>query len=1011
MDKTISLCMIVKNDENNLRRCLDRVKDKVDQIVIIDTGSTDSTIQIANEFTQDVYSFSWCDDFAAARNESLKHATSDYIFVLNADEYLEQDADLKTGIRSGKDFYYMKIYNIFSPGRALRYTEIRLFANHKGIKYRDRLHEHLNIMDDGTGFIGGNCNVLIHHAEVAGDIMSSRAKISLNLPLMIQEVEENPTAYNLFNMGKKLMAIGEHENAVGYLKQAYPLSIQLDIVPELLSTLCHCLNELKRYEEALSVLKDAIYIYPDNTDLHYIRGCVFAEAGYMKDAICSFDKCLELDPEVTLIGGIWGSMAHYRLAEIYESKFQISISYEHIAKALKLNKMDAGILKKYFQIVSKTNTPLKDVCINIERIYRTSNVEEMTLILEVLYSLRHTLLNKYLTEFNVQVERNIQAVGTQFERKYEAARGQWMTLENIPEQNGDDVLLLAILLRDEELFNESAHLLKLDKRDSEVLCGIVWGVDFAEEQMSSDLENILKKLVIRLLSLQEFEAFQNLLRFFIGISSLDLKLSLGEILADYGFFEEAIDLLAKEYEIYPNDQRIITLLGDICMQMNYLEDAQILYGKLLELSNQYSDYERCYDLFEKSNDLSNMENLRMMIAASFPLCDWAQRKSTKRKLEVAFMPYKISMWDSMESIYREAMNDPDCNCYVVPIPYYEKNDQGEIIKFCYEGNEFPGDIQTIPFEMYEFENRKPDIIYIHNPFDNYNKLTMVQPRFFSENLAKYTDMLVYVPYYVAGGSGTTATNVAPAYIYATRIVAQSDVFKDALVRIGVPSGKILSLGSPKLDAMLTAMNKTHDIPPYWRYAMNNKKVFLFNNGITNLLSVEEWYEQLEYTLNYFIENENVALIWRPHPLTKITLKTMRPQYLERYSILRKRLQQVENIILDTESDIYAAVSISDGIISDYSSVMLQSIITGKPIYGLLNNKMIDSNQLYYANFSGCYFAGRDMSIPEFVEMVVRGEDPKKDERISRFVSSIVNSDGTSGQKIHYSIKHEVLRET
>lgn len=1003
--------MIVKNDENNLRRCLDRVKEKVDQIVIVDTGSTDSTIQIAEEYTQDIYSFAWCDDFAAARNESLKHATADYIFVLDADEYLEQDADLKTDVRSGKDFYYLKIHHIFSPGRALSYSEIRLFANHKGIKYQNRLHEHLNIMDEGTGFIGGNCNVLIYHAEEAGNVMSSRAKILLNLPLMNREVEENPTVYNLFNMGKKLMAIGEYENAVGYLKQAYPLSIQLDIVPELLSTLCYCLNELKRYEEALSVLKDAVYIYPDNTDLHYIRGCVFAEAGYMKDAISSFNKCLELDPEVTLVNRIWSSMAHYQLAEIYESKFQISMSYEHIAKALKLNKMDVGTLKKYFQIATKANTPLEDVCRNIELIYRISNVEEMTLILEVLYSLRHTLLNKYLPECNVQVERNILAVGTQFERKYEAAREQWMTMENIPEQNGDDVLLLAILLQDEELFNTSVHLLKLDKRDSEVLGSIVSGVEFSEEQMSSDLEHILKKLVTRLLSLQEFEVFQNLLRFFIGMSSLDLKIRIGEILADYGFFEEAIDLLAKEYEIYPIDQRIITLLGDICMHMDYLEDTQILYGKLLELSNQYSKYERCYDLFEKSNDLNNMESLRQMIAESFPLCDWAQQTSSKRKLEVAFMPYKISMWDSMESIYREAMNDTDCNCYVVPIPYYEKNDQGEIIKFCYEGNEFPEDIQTVPFEMYEFENRKPDIIYIHNPFDNYNKLTMVQPRFFSENLAKYTDMLVYVPYYVAGGSGTTATNVAPAYNYATRIVAQSDVFKDALVRLGIPSRKILSLGSPKLDAMLTSMNKTHDIPPYWRYAMNNKKVFLFNNGITNLLAVEQWYEQLEHTLNYFIENDHVALIWRPHPLTEITLKTMRPQYLERYSILRKRLKQVENIILDTESDIYAAVSIADGIISDYSSVMLQCIVTGKPVYGLLNHRMIDSNQLYYANFSGCYFAGRDMNIPEFVEMVVRGEDPQKDERIGRFVSSVVNCDGTSGQKIHYSIKHEALRAT
>lgn len=1010
MDKTISLCIIVKNEEKNLRKCLDSLKDKVDQIVIVDMGSTDSTIQMAYEYTQDIYSFKWCDDFAAARNESLKHATSDYILVLDSDEFLEQDADLKADVRSGKDFYYLKIHNHFSHGRAFSYTEIRLFVNHKGIKYRNCLHEQLNIIDEETKYTSGEGNVLVYYAGSAEDGAGSRAKIISNLPLMISEVEKKPTVHNLFSMGKKLMAIGEYENAVGYLKRAYPLSIHLNIVPELLSTICYCLNELKRYEEALTILKDAVCIYPDYVDLQYIRGVIFSEVGYTKDAIVSFHKCIELDSGLTAANRIWSCMAHYRLAEIYESKFQISRSYEHIAKALKLNKKDARTLSKYFQIVTKANIFSGDVYQYIELIYRTSNLEEKTLILEALYSQRHALLNKYLSEFSVQVEENVLAVGAQYERKYEVARELWMSMENIPEQNVDDVLFLAVLLQDEELLNRAINLLDLDKRDSEVLSSIVLGEELAKEQMPPHLERILKRLVIRLLSLQEFEVFENLTRLFIRISSLDLKLNIGETLADYGFFEVAIDLLAKEYEMHPNHQ-VITLLGDICRHMNYLEDAQILYARLLDFNNQYSTYERCYDLFENSNDLSKMENVRLTIAELFPLCDWVLGKNAKRKLEVAFMPYKVSMWDSLDSIYREAMNDPDCNCYVVPIPYYEKNKQGEIIKFCYEGNEFPKDIPITPFEMYEFENRKPDIIYIHNPFDNYNTLTMVNPRFFSENLAKYTDMLVYVPYYVAGGSETTATYIAPAYNYAKRIVAQSDVFKDALVRLGVPSTKILSLGSPKLDAMLASKNHAYDIPAYWIYTMNNKKVFLFNNGITNLLSVEEWYEQLESTLNYFIENEHVALIWRPHPLTEITLRTMRPQFLERYSLLTKRVKQVENIILDTESDIYAAVSVSDGIISDYSSVMLQCIITGKPVYGLLNNKMIDSNQLFYANFSGCYFAGRDMSIPEFVEMVVLGQDPKKDERISKFLSSVANCDGTSGEKIYYKIKSEVLKAT
>lgn len=93
--KTIALCMIVKNEQEYLRRCLDSVKGKVDQIVIVDTGSTDETVNIAKEYTNDIHHMDWNNNFAAARNESIKYATTDYILVLDADEYLEESADLQ----------------------------------------------------------------------------------------------------------------------------------------------------------------------------------------------------------------------------------------------------------------------------------------------------------------------------------------------------------------------------------------------------------------------------------------------------------------------------------------------------------------------------------------------------------------------------------------------------------------------------------------------------------------------------------------------------------------------------------------------------------------------------------------------------------------------------------------------------------------------------------------------------------------------------------------------------
>ena len=95
MTKTISLCMIVKNEENVLERCLNSVREFVDEIIIVDTGSIDSTRDIARKYTDKIYSFEWIHDFSAARNESIGYATSDYILVLDADEYLESGHELQ----------------------------------------------------------------------------------------------------------------------------------------------------------------------------------------------------------------------------------------------------------------------------------------------------------------------------------------------------------------------------------------------------------------------------------------------------------------------------------------------------------------------------------------------------------------------------------------------------------------------------------------------------------------------------------------------------------------------------------------------------------------------------------------------------------------------------------------------------------------------------------------------------------------------------------------------------
>ncbi|RDY24521.1 hypothetical protein CHF27_002455 [Romboutsia maritimum] len=139
---------------------------------------------------------------------------------------------------------------------------------------------------------------------------------------------------------------------------------------------------------------------------------------------------------------------------------------------------------------------------------------------------------------------------------------------------------------------------------------------------------------------------------------------------------------------------------------------------------------------------------------------------------------------------------------------------------------------------YDLENRQPDIVYIHNPYDGINKLTMVYPKYFSKNLLNYTNMLVYVPYFVAGSyeNQVSQFNLLPGAVNSTKVVVQSKVQKELFIASGHSCDNILNLGSPKFDATLLACRNNKTIRPEWKNIIKDKKVFLFNTGISDLLS-------------------------------------------------------------------------------------------------------------------------------------------------------------------------------
>lgn len=350
------------------------------------------------------------------------------------------------------------------------------------------------------------------------------------------------------------------------------------------------------------------------------------------------------------------------------------------------------------------------------------------------------------------------------------------------------------------------------------------------------------------------------------------------------------------------------------------------------------------------------------------------------KKEIAFMPYKASMWDSLESVYLAAREDENCEVYVVPIPYFDRKADKTLGEMHYEGEEYPANISITNWEKYNFEERLPDVIYIHNAYDDSNLVTCVHPRFFSGNLKKYTEKLVYIPYFVLeeiDPNDQVKINAMkhfcflPGIVNADRVILQSEnmrqIYMNEYAKVVEAAGgtidrkqleeKFLGTGSPKFDKIMNTKKEDLDIPEEWLYIIKKpdgswKKIIFYNTSVTALLQYnEKMLDKMRYVFNVFKQHQNeVALLWRPHPLIKTTIESMRPQLWAEYSKIVDQYKEEGWGIYDDSSDVDRVVILCDAYYGDQSSVVQLVEKAEKPA---LLQDIIDYHNTLLASDGAC----------------------------------------------------------
>lgn len=364
---------------------------------------------------------------------------------------------------------------------------------------------------------------------------------------------------------------------------------------------------------------------------------------------------------------------------------------------------------------------------------------------------------------------------------------------------------------------------------------------------------------------------------------------------------------------------------------------------------------RIYQELDENGDVSANKTRKTLEKYMLKIENSAKHDLTARK-EMVFLPYKSSMWDSLESVWRAAVEDPECDAYVVPIPYYDKNPDGTFSKAYYEGDEFPADVPVTHYNDYDFETRHPDAIFIHNPYDHGNYVTSVHPYFYSDKLKQYCDKLIYIPYYVSAEVGNPDDPVMMeaksgfiltfGLMNADMVIVQSENTKKLYINVlrkelpDIPrnywENKIFGFGSPKLDRVNRIQRDDDRLPENWKKIIYNengirKKTILYNVSVSTLLKNPEMIDKIKDVLDFFKENTDVALWWRPHPLYESTLASMRPEMLDEYKKVVSAYKEGAWGIFDEGVDLEWAIAETDAYYGDGSSVVQLYKEVKKPI--------------------------------------------------------------------------------
>lgn len=603
----ISACLITKNEENNVRNCLQSIFDIVDEIIVVDTGSTDKTVQIVKEFGAKVIKYTWNDDFSGPRNLAKENAHGDWIIFLDADEYFSKETargipSFITQVHKMKDIdgILCARYNLDQSEGKANFTDfmLRIFRNRKSIRYKGKIHESLN--KNGKQL---NCAVvpqeelLILHTGYSSNVIKD--KVNRNLRLLLKEYVNGSNDNLVFlYLSDCYSALQKNELSIKYAKMfidsgqettGYNIKPYQNIITSMI-------NGSYPIDEVIIELKKTINKFPKHPLFHRILGRLyFINKNYslaLKECLETLElyqnyNSIELDNTKAYLSEIY-----YHIGIIYKLKNNHSLALEYLVNALKIKKHEKTIFLEILSIIKDQDS--YDIIFFINSIYDENSYDDVKFLVNALSEimLSKVLLyyhNKWIKKFDIVdntlmftmlSNHNYLQAYKFFKECYLEEYSEWAELYSV---------ISAVLSKERDCMGFIKNIVS---PTYEKIINILIGESLKEEFTSIDLRLYLE-LIKQIALIGEYE-FLNTLLNLKKMFSEDITLNI----ADQLLLSKFYNLSIKQYKEYlknncVSDGKVYFNIGYCFYYLGHYQDAFDAFQMSINtgfIGNEINDY-------------------------------------------------------------------------------------------------------------------------------------------------------------------------------------------------------------------------------------------------------------------------------------------------------------------------------------------------------------------------------------------------------------------------------------